>query len=160
MIGFEKTHFRWKDPSHNPRATSKLLRSGFLKLMGVIALSCAAFLLLLGLIYGAVLVEPLVALAAIVLLMGAIYIIQVWCPPYVVVKDTHMYRGLNDETAEEWRYEDISGCRFSSRKLGRRSFEAMEIETRDGERAEILLAHRVSPAALRSFLRAKGVREL
>jgi len=160
MIGFEKSHFRWKDPGRKLREPPGALRKSLFRLLGVSALSAAVFLMVLRSMYGISLTKPLAVLAAILLFMVVIYLIHAHVPPYVVVKDTHMYRGLNDETAEEWKYKDISGCRFSSTIIEGIAYPTMEIETTDGERSQILVAPGISLDALRSFLLAKGIKEI
>lgn len=157
MIGFEKTHFLWKDPAHNPKEVSNVLKDDLFKLLGVIILASTVFLIFLHSMYEISLFNPFIALIAIIFFIGVIYFLNVRFAPYIVVKDTHIYRGLNDETAEEWYYKNISHCRFSSEIINGNTFNTMEIETGDGEQIQLLIAHKIPVDALRLFLISKGI---
>jgi hypothetical protein len=159
MIGLEKTYFLWRDPGHNPREASRVMRKSLARLIGIVALSSGAFLILLNMGYGISITKPLIVLAVIMIFMVIIYYVHAHVPPYVVVKDTYMYRGLNDETAEEWKYKNILRCRFLSAVHQGYPYNVMEIETRNGDQSRILIARDIPLTALRSFLLAKGIRE-
>lgn len=160
MIGLEKTHFRWKDPDHDPVAVAAVLRGSLRSLLGVVAVSSTVFLIFLNVMYDVPVLKPLAALAAIILFICTVSYIHVRVPPYVVVKDTHLYRGVNDETDEEWKYKDIVHCRFSSRVVDGKPDNALEIETSDGEQSHIRIAPEIPVSALRSFLLSRGIKEL
>jgi hypothetical protein len=100
MTFFEKSHFQWKDPGDSSKEASGVLRSSLFKLLGVIVLSSTVFLMILYIGYNISILKPIVALTAIVLFIFAIYYIHARFPKYIVLKDTCMYRGFNDETAD------------------------------------------------------------
>ena len=70
-----------------------------------------------------------------------------------------MYRGLNDETAEEWKYKDISHYGFSSKETDGTRYTTLQIERKSGEQSHLTIAPEISIPALRSFLRARGIQE-
>ena len=136
------------------------MKHSLFRLLVVAIISSAAFLILLQHRYDISISMPLIALAAIIVFMAVVYYIHALIPPYVVMKDTYMYRGLNDETADEWKYKDLSNCTFSSRTIDGSVSNTMDIETRRGERSHFTIPPEVSVVALRAFLREKGVDEL
>ena len=157
MIELPKTYFRWREPDHNSRRSSIVVRMRFLRLLGVIVISSVVFLLLLQQLYSIPILKTLLALALIVLFITAIYYVTVKVHPYVVVGKNHIYRGLNDETADEWKYKNIAYCEFSTKAIDGSIYNTMVIETRKGERSLILMPPTISVEALRSFLVAKGI---
>jgi hypothetical protein len=159
MIGFEKTHFLWRDPGHNPRRASMVMRRDLARLLGIVILSSGAFLTVLNMRSGISIAKSLVVLALIMVFMVITYYIHARVPPYVVVKDSYMYRGLTDETAEEWKFKDIARCRFVSTVHHGSPYDAIDVEMNNGDQSRILIARDIPLAALRSFLLAKGVKE-
>jgi len=100
-IGFPKTYFRWREPDHNLKRSSFIVRIRLLRLLGVVLISSAVFLLLLMQLYPIEILKTLYALALIILFIVAICFFQAYVPRFVVVGRNQIYRGLNDETADE-----------------------------------------------------------
>ena len=158
MIGITQSYFRWKEPSHNSEESSGIERIRLFKLLGVIVLSSTVFLILLNHRYPIPISKTLIVLAAIILFIVVIYYHTI-VRPYVVVTNNHIYRGLNDDTAEVWKYKNISHCEFSTKIVDGTVYNTMVIETREGEKSLILIAPAISVNALKSFLLAKGIQE-
>lgn len=158
MPGFPKTSFRWREPRFRSRRASIAARGRLLRLLGAVVLSSGAFLLVLALRYQAPIAKPLFALAAIVVFIVAVSVVHATVPPYVVVTGSRIYRGLNDETADEWRYRDIAHCEFSSKAIAGTVYRTMVIETTRGDRDLVVIPPTVSVVALTAFLAAQGVR--
>lgn len=128
-----------------------------LRLLWVVVISSALFLLVLMQFYPIQLAKTLVALTLIVLFVIAIYYVHAKVPPFVVVGSNHIYRGLNDETADEWKYKNIAHCEFSTKVIDGNIYNAMAIATKKGESSLVYIPLTVSIDALRSFLVAKGI---
>jgi hypothetical protein len=128
-----------------------------LRLLWVVLISSTFFLLVLVQLYPVQLARALAALALIVLFIIAIHYIHTRVPPFVVVGTNQIYRGLNDETADEWRYKNIDHCEFSTRVIDGNVYNAMVIATRNGQRSLVLIPLTVSIDALRSFLVSRGI---
>ena len=156
MIRRDKTHFRWKDPSHNAKASLRALGRDTLKLLVIVILSSMTFLIILQWKYDIALEKPLAVLILIILFILTIYYIHARFAPYIILKDTYIYRGFNDETAEEWKYKDISRFKIIEDGVNR----LLEIESKNRERSQVAIAQDVSIKELRAFLQAKGLNEL
>jgi hypothetical protein len=157
MIGFPKTYFRWREPRHTSKRATAFLRIRLFKLLGTAVTSSALFLLLLGQFHPIPILRAFGALALIVIFILIVYTVYANVPPYVVVTSSHVYRGLDNETADVWQYKNISHCEFSCKVIDGNVFNAMNIVTSRGENSLILIPLTVSVNALRSFLVEKGV---
>jgi hypothetical protein len=157
MIRFSKTYFRWREPNQNSEESFYNAVKGFLRMIGVVLVSSSIFLFLLKHAYGFPISKPLIALAGIVLLVVVIYFVHAKVPPYVVVTNRLIYRGLNDETADEWKYTNISRCEFSTMVIDGNVYNTMNIVTTNGEQSEIIIAPGISVDALRAFLLTRGI---
>lgn len=157
MIGIEKTHFQWKEPRYNLKKEFDILRAGLIKLLVVIILSSTVFLIFLNIKYDIDILQPLAALIAIVLFIAVIYFIHARFPKYIVMKDTYLYRGLDNDTAEKWKYAEITRCRFSFKVTEGKTYDIMEIELSNGEQARLFIAPEISVSELKSFLLSKGI---
>lgn len=148
---------RWREPIHNSKRVSFVLRSRMLRLLWVIMISSGMLLAVLMQFGQIQLMKALVALALVVAFIVAVSVVHAKVPPFVVVGSDQIYRGLNDETADEWKYEDIVHCAFTTKVVDGTRYHAMAITSKTGDPDLVLVPPTVSLDALRSFLAAKGI---